>query len=220
MVKILKTQKEDKKEFAEYVKNLKELDNTLKKNTYDTHVSNSNFSKFEKHFFSRQSEMMSLERQINLDNHRKTMETMELFKNQLIEIQGSMRRSDVERLEYANSIVRKFQEKENAKFNAKKELTRITQGEPSRRGDRVSTDTRSKRASINNENPRPTKRGGGRSGGDRAGRNNSGGRGGQYGNDQGGRASGGDRGGRSSASGGGGRCSSFSQFVNWSRDDW
>ncbi|XP_047334458.1 keratin, type II cytoskeletal 1-like [Impatiens glandulifera] len=135
--------------------------------------------------------MMSIERQINLDNHCEIMESMELFKNQLIEIKGSLRRTDTERLEYADSIARKFQAEENAKVAAEKEQSRITQGEPSRRGDGVSTSNRSK--------------GGGRSGGDRGGRSSSGGRGGQSGSDRGGRTSGGDRGGRSSGSGHGGR---------------
>ncbi|XP_047320528.1 keratin, type I cytoskeletal 10-like [Impatiens glandulifera] len=212
MVKILKTQKVDRKEFVECVKILKELDNILKKNMYETHVSNSNFSKFEKQINSRQSEMMSLERQITLDNHREIMESMELFKNQMIEIQGSLRRSDGESLEYADSIARKFQEKENAKAGAEKEQTRITQGEPSIRGDGVSTGTKSKRAPTNDENPRPTKRDGGRSGSDHGGRSNSGGRGGQSGSDRGGRTSGGDRGGRSSGSGRGVRA--FPPFRN------
>ncbi|XP_047339946.1 keratin, type II cytoskeletal 1-like [Impatiens glandulifera] len=183
--KDFKDPEEDRKEFAEYVKILKELDNILKKN-------------------SRQFEMMSLERQINLDNHREIIESMELFKSQMIEIQGSLRGSDDERLEYADSIARKFREKENAKAVAEKEQTRITQGEPSRRGDGISTNTRSKRAPTNDENLRPTKRGGGRSGGDLRGLS-SGGRGGQSGCDRGGRTSGGDRGGRSSGSGRGGR---------------
>ncbi|XP_047320370.1 keratin, type I cytoskeletal 10-like [Impatiens glandulifera] len=187
VVNILKTQKEERKEVVECVNILKELDNTLKKNTYETHVANLNFSKFEKELFSRQSEMMSLERQINFDNHR------------------SLRRTEGERLEYADSIARKFQEKENAKAAAEREQSRITQGEPSRRGDGVSTGTKYKCAPTNDENPRPTKRGGGRSGGDRRGRSNSGGRGGQSGNDRGGRSSGSDRGGRSSGSGRGGR---------------
>ncbi|XP_047314580.1 keratin, type I cytoskeletal 10-like [Impatiens glandulifera] len=114
------------------------------------------------HFFSRQSEMMSLERQINLDNHCEVMESMELYKNQLVEIQGSLGR---------------------------------TYGES----------TRSKRAPTNDKNPRPTKRGGGRSGGDRRGRSSSGGRGGKSGSDRGRRTSGGDHGGRSSGRGRGGR---------------
>ncbi|XP_047320535.1 keratin, type I cytoskeletal 9-like [Impatiens glandulifera] len=74
-------------------------------------------------------------------------------------------------------------------------------GEPSRRGDGVTTGTISKRAPTNDENPRPTKRGGGRSGSDRGGRSSSDGRGGQSGSDRGGRTNGGDRGGRSSGSG-------------------
>ncbi|XP_047339913.1 keratin, type I cytoskeletal 9-like [Impatiens glandulifera] len=155
-----------------------ELDNTLKKNTYETHVANLNFSKFEKQLFSRQSEMMSLERQINFDNHREVLESMELYKNQLIEIQGTA---------------------------AEREQSRITQGERSRRGEGVSTGTRSMRAPTNDENPSSTKRGGGRSGGDRGGRSSSGGHGGKSGNDRGGRSSGDDRGGRTSGSGCGGR---------------
>ncbi|XP_047340015.1 keratin, type II cytoskeletal 1-like [Impatiens glandulifera] len=127
-----------------------------------------------------------------------------LGSNMLVEIQESMRRTDAERLEYADSIARKFQAKENAKVDAEKERTRITQGEPSRRGYDVSTGTRSKRSPTNDENPRPTKRGGGRSGGDRGGRSSSGGRGGRPGSDRGGR-SGGDRGGRSDGAARGGR---------------
>ncbi|XP_047335527.1 translation initiation factor IF-2-like [Impatiens glandulifera] len=98
--------------------------------------------------------------------------------------------------EFADSITRKFQAKENAKANAERDQPRITQGESSRRSDGVSTVTRSRRAPCNDDNPRPTKRGGGRSGGDRGGRSSDGGRGRQSGLDQRGRASGGDRGGR------------------------
>ncbi|XP_047306247.1 polyribonucleotide nucleotidyltransferase-like [Impatiens glandulifera] len=154
MIKILKTQKEDKKDFAEHVKILNELNKTQKKNTYETH-------------------------------------------NQLVEIQGSMRRTDAKRLEYADSTARKFLAQENAKPGAEKKETHITQGEPSRRSDGVSTDTRSKRLSIGDENPRPTKRGGGRSSGRDRGR--------RSGSDRGGRTSGGDRGRRSGGSGRGGR---------------
>ncbi|XP_047331588.1 keratin, type II cytoskeletal 1-like [Impatiens glandulifera] len=207
MAKILKTQKEDRKDFAEHVKILNELDNTLKKNTHETHISNSNFSRFEKQFFSHESEMMSLERQINLDNQREIMETMELFKNQLVEIQGSMNRIDAERLEYVDSIARKFQAEENAKVGAEKEQNRFTQGKPrrERRGDGVSTSTRSKRPSTNDKNLRPTKRGEGRSGGDRGGRSSGGGHGERPCSDRGGRSSGSDRGGRSDGAARGGR---------------
>ncbi|XP_047310881.1 uncharacterized protein DR_0269-like [Impatiens glandulifera] len=128
--------------------------------------------------------MMSLERQINLDNQREIMETMELFQNQLDEIQAE----------------------ENAKAGAEKEQTRITQGEPSRRGDNVSTDTRSKQKPESDVNPRPTKRRGGRtSGGDRGGRPGSDRGGRTSGSDRGGRTSGGDCGGRSGGSSRGGR---------------
>ncbi|XP_047329608.1 keratin, type II cytoskeletal 1-like [Impatiens glandulifera] len=151
IIKALNTQKEERKEFVDFVNVLNKLDNTLKKNT-------------------RQSEMMDIERHVNDDRHRETMEELE-----------------------------------NAKADAEKEQPRITQGEPSRKGDGVSTGTRSKRAPINDENPTPTKRGGGRSGGNRGGRSSGGGRGRQSGIDQRGRASGGDHGGRSSGSGHGGR---------------
>ncbi|XP_047326563.1 keratin, type II cytoskeletal 1-like [Impatiens glandulifera] len=166
VIKALNTQKEERKEFAEVVKVLTELDNTLKKNTH-----------------------------INDDRHRKTMDELSLMKNQMVEIQGCLRRTDGERLEFADSIARKFQAKENAKADAERDQPRITQGESSRRSDGVSTGTRSRRSSNNDENTRPTKRGGGRSGGDR-----------------GGRSSGGGRGGRTSGSGHGGR--SLPPFLN------
>ncbi|XP_047331444.1 keratin, type I cytoskeletal 9-like [Impatiens glandulifera] len=212
MIKALNTQKEERKDFAEVIKVLTELDNTLKKNTYETHVSNLNFSNFEKKLYSRQSEMMDLERHINDDRHRETLDELSFLKNQMMEIQGCLRRNDGERLEFADSIARKFQAKENAKADAEKDQPRITQGESSRRSDGVSTDTRSRRAPSNDENPRPTKRGGDRSGGDRGGRSSGGGRGRQSGFDQRGRASGGDCGGRSSGSGRGGR--SLPPFLN------
>ncbi|XP_047339915.1 keratin, type II cytoskeletal 1-like [Impatiens glandulifera] len=212
MIKALNTQKEERKEFTEVVKVLTELDNTLKKNTYETHVSNLNLSNFEKKLYSRQSEMMDLERHINDDRHRETKDELNLMKNQMVEIQGWLRRTDGEQLEFADSIARKFQAKENAKVDAERDQPRITQGESSRRSDGVSTGTRSRRASSNDDNPRPTKRGGGRSGGDRGSRSSGGGRGRQSGFDQRGRASGGDRGGRPSGSGRGGR--SLPPFLN------
>ncbi|XP_047320609.1 keratin, type I cytoskeletal 9-like [Impatiens glandulifera] len=202
MSKFMKAQKEDKKNFDDLVKTHKELELTLKKNTYEVEDSNTNFGRFEKKLFNRQSEMMSLERQINLDNQREVMEAMGLIQNQLDKIQGSMRRTYAERLEYADSIARKFQAEENAKDDAEKEQNTITQGNDvrDRRGDGVTTGTRSKRMPTNDENPRPTKRGGGQSGGDHGSRS-SGDRGGRSsGGDRGGRSSGGDRGGRSTGS--------------------
>ncbi|XP_047320601.1 keratin, type I cytoskeletal 10-like [Impatiens glandulifera] len=202
MSKFMEAQKEDKKNFDDLVNTHKELELTLKKNTYEVEDSNTNFGRFEKKLFNRQSEMMSLERQINLDNQREVMEAMGLIQNQLDKIQGIMRRTYAERLEYADSIARKFQAEENAKDDAKKEQNTITQGNDvrDRRGDSVTTGTRSKRMPTNDENPRPTKRGGGQSGGDHGNRR-SGDRGGRSsGGDRGGRSSGGDRGGRSTGS--------------------
>ncbi|XP_047335546.1 keratin, type II cytoskeletal 1-like [Impatiens glandulifera] len=155
---------------------------------------------------------MDLERHINDDCHRETMDEFSLMKNQMVEIQGCLRRTDGERQEFTDSIARKFQAKENTKADADRDQPRITQGESNRRSDGVSTGTRSRRSPSNDENPRPTKRGGGRSGGDRGGRSSGGGRGRQSGFDQRGRASGGDRGGRPSGSGLGGR--SLPPFLN------
>ncbi|XP_047340086.1 keratin, type I cytoskeletal 10-like [Impatiens glandulifera] len=193
------SQKEDKKNFADLVKTHNELELTLKKNTYEVEVSNKNFGRFEKKLFSQQSEMMSFERQINLDHQREVMEAMGLVQNQLVEIQGSMRRTDAKRLEYADSIERKIQDEENAKDDAEKKKNTITQGVAvrDRRGDSIATDTKSKRMPTNDENSRPTKGGGGRSGGDRGGRSSS--------SDRGGRSTGSDRGGQTDGSGRGGR---------------
>ncbi|XP_047335587.1 protein FAM98A-like [Impatiens glandulifera] len=123
----------------------------------------------------------------------------------MVEIQGCLSRNDNERQEFADSIARKFQAKENAKANVEKEKPRPAQGESSRRNDGVSTGTRSRRAPSNDDNHRPTKRGGGRSGVDRGGRNSGGGRSRLSNVDQGGRASGGDCGGRLSGGSRGGR---------------
>ncbi|XP_047331431.1 keratin, type II cytoskeletal 2 epidermal-like [Impatiens glandulifera] len=193
MIKALNTQEEERKDFAEIINVLTELDNTMKKNT-------------------RQSKMMDLERHINDDRHKETLDEFSLVKNQMVEIQGYLRRNDSERQEFADSIERKFQAKENAKANAERDQSRITQGESSRRSDGVSIGTRSRRAARNYDNPRSTKRGGGRSGGDRGGRSSGGGCSRLSGVDQGGRATSGNRGGRSSGSGRGGR--SFPPFLN------
>ncbi|XP_047335579.1 small RNA binding protein 1-like [Impatiens glandulifera] len=179
MIKALNTQEEERKDFAEVIKVLTELDNTLKKNT-------------------------------------ETLDEFSLVKNQIVEIQGCLRRNDGERQEFADSIARKFQAKENAKANAERDQPHITQGESSRRSDGVSIDTRSRRAPSNDDNPRPTKRGGGRSGGDHGGRSSGGGRSRLSGVDQGGRSNGGGRGGRLSGSGCGGR--SFPPFLNMLTD--
>ncbi|XP_047335557.1 keratin, type II cytoskeletal 1-like [Impatiens glandulifera] len=138
------------------------------------------FAEFEKNLYSRQSEMMDLERHINDDRHRETMDEFSLVKNQMA--------------------------------NAERDQPRITQSESSRRNNSVSTGTISRRAPSNDDNPRPNKRGGGRSGGDRGGRNSGGGHSRLSGVDQGGCDSGGDHGGRSSGSGRGGR--SFPPFLN------
>ncbi|XP_047331474.1 uncharacterized protein LOC124935055 [Impatiens glandulifera] len=161
MIKAMNTQEEERKGFGEIIEVLTELDNTLKKNTYETHVSNINFSKFEKNLFSRQSEMIDIEWQINDDRHRETLDEFSLMKNQMVEIQGFLRRNDSERQEFADSIARKFQAKENAKANAERDQPKIIQGESSRRSDGVLTDTRSRRAPSNDDNPRPTWRDGG-----------------------------------------------------------
>ncbi|XP_047309955.1 keratin, type II cytoskeletal 1-like [Impatiens glandulifera] len=134
----------------------------------------------------------------------------EIFQRAEIEILEEEKNEAIK--EFVDSIARKFQAKENAKVNAERDQPRITQGESSRRSDGVSTGTRHRRAPSNDDNPRPNKRGGGRSGGDHGGRSSGGGRGRKSGSDQRGRASGGDRGGRSSGSGRSGR--SFPPFLN------
>ncbi|XP_047320540.1 nucleolin 1-like [Impatiens glandulifera] len=113
-----------------------------------------------------------------------------------------MSRANAERLEMADSFARKIKEEEDSKDVAEKEKNLITQGEDNsgRRGGGVSIGTRSKRKPTGDDNDRPIKRGGGRSG-DRGGRSTSG--------DRGGRSSGGDRGGRSGGTGRGGRSLPF-----------
>ncbi|XP_047326547.1 uncharacterized protein LOC124930232 [Impatiens glandulifera] len=172
MTKIMKYHKEDKKNFVDLVKTHNELELTLKKNTYEVEVSNTNFG-------------------------REVMEAIDLVQNQLVEIKGSMRRTYAERLEYVDSIARKFKAEENAKA-AEKEQNIITQGEAvrDRRGDSIETGTKSKRMPTNDENSRPTKRGGGRSNGDHGGCN---------GGDRGGRSTGNDCGGGTGGSCRGGR---------------
>ncbi|XP_047312497.1 ankycorbin-like [Impatiens glandulifera] len=149
MIKSLNNQEEERKDFAEIIKVIKELDNTLKKNTYETHVSNINYSKFEKQLLNRQTELLDIERQINDERHKETLEEFSLVKNRMVEIQGCLSRNDNERQEFADSIARKFQAKENAKANAESVQPQV---ESSRRSDGVSTDTRSRRAPNTDDN--------------------------------------------------------------------
>ncbi|XP_047331645.1 cucumisin-like [Impatiens glandulifera] len=147
MSQTLNSREEERENFGNIFKILIELDNTLKKNTYETHIVNVNFSKFKKDLFNRQSELLDIERNFNDERHKKTLEEFSLVKNQMVEIQGCMRRNDNERQEFADSITRKFQAKEDAKANAEGSQPRPVQGESSRRNDGVSTGTRSSKSS-------------------------------------------------------------------------
>ncbi|XP_047326624.1 protein nemuri-like [Impatiens glandulifera] len=126
-------------------------------------------------------------------------------------MQGCMSRNDNERQAFAENLARKFQAKEDAFGNAESTQPRPVQGESSRRNDGVATGTRSRRATISDDNPRPTKRGGGRSGSERGGRN-GGSRTRLSNADQGGCGSVVERGGRSNAGGRGG-CG-YPHFMN------
>ncbi|XP_047331502.1 keratin, type I cytoskeletal 10-like [Impatiens glandulifera] len=177
---------------------VKEPDQTLKKNTYEVHIVNKSYSKFEKNLFKRQSELFDCERENNIEMHNEVMDEMSLLRDQLVEVQGNMSRADAEMLEHADTFARRIQEEENSKAATEKEKNLITQGEDNsgRRGGGALKSTRSKRKPISDDSDRPIKRGGGRNG-DRGGRSTRG--------DRGGRSIGGDRGGRSGGTGRGGR---------------
>ncbi|XP_047320568.1 uncharacterized protein LOC124924597 [Impatiens glandulifera] len=175
------SREEERANFSNMFKILTELDKTLKMNTYETHVSNVKFSKFQQESFNHQSELFDIER------------------------------NDNERQAFAENLARKFQSMEDALGNAEGAQPRPNQGESSRRNDGVATGTRSRRALSSDDNPRPTKRGGGRSGYERGGRN-GGGRSRLSNVDQGGCGSVAERGGRSNGGGRGGR--GYPHFMN------
>ncbi|XP_047331425.1 keratin, type I cytoskeletal 10-like [Impatiens glandulifera] len=158
MVKIMKTQKSNKKKFADLLKTHNEMEQTLKKNTYEVHIVNKSYTKFEKNFFKWKSEFLDCERENNVEMHNEVMDGMSLLRDELV------------------------QAEEDAKVVAEKEKNLITQGEDNRgrRGGGVSIGTRSKRKSTSDNSDRPIKRGGGRSG-DRGGRSSRGDRGGRSG---------------------------------------
>ncbi|XP_047309834.1 keratin, type II cytoskeletal 2 epidermal-like [Impatiens glandulifera] len=193
------SREDDRANFSNMFKILTELDKTLKMNTYETHVSNVQFSKFQqKKSFNHQTELFDIERHINDERHKENLDEFALVKNQLVEMQGCMRRNDNERQAFAKNLARKFQAKEDSLGNAESSQPRPVQGESSRRNDGIATGTRSRRAPSSDDNPRPTKRGDGRSGSERGGRN-VGGRSRLSNVDQGGRGSVAERGGRSNA---------------------
>ncbi|XP_047339872.1 single-stranded DNA-binding protein 1-like [Impatiens glandulifera] len=165
------------------------MEKTLKRNTYEINTLNKTYTKFEKNFFRRKSDLIDCERENAVELHNEVIDEISLLRNQMVKIQGNMSRADAERLEQADSFARNIQAEEDAKAAAEKEKNLITQGDDNsgRRGGGVSTDTRSKRKPTGDDSDRPIKRGGGRIG------------------DRGGRSSGGDRGGRSGGSGRGGR---------------
>ncbi|XP_047312616.1 keratin, type I cytoskeletal 9-like [Impatiens glandulifera] len=193
MMKIMKNQTSNKKEFADLLKTHNEMEQTLKKNTYEVRIVNKSYSKFEKNFFKRQSELLDCKKENNVEMHNEVMDGISLIRDQMVEIQGNIRRADAERLEQADSFARNIQDEKDVKAAAEKEKNFITQGEDNngRRGGGVSTGTRSKRNSTGDNSDRPIKKGGGRSG-DRGGRS-IGGRNG----DLGGRSGGTGRGGHS-----------------------
>ncbi|XP_047335658.1 keratin, type I cytoskeletal 9-like [Impatiens glandulifera] len=160
-------------EFADLHMTQNEMEQTLKKNTYEVHIVNKSYSKFEKNFFKQQSKLFDCERENNIEMHNEVMDAMSLLRYQL--------------------------EEENAKAATEKEKNLITQGEDNsgRRGSSVSTGTRSKRKPIGDDSDRPNKRGRGRIS-DRGGRSTGSDRGGRStGGDRGGRNGGTGRGGRS-----------------------
>ncbi|XP_047326626.1 U1 small nuclear ribonucleoprotein 70 kDa-like [Impatiens glandulifera] len=184
IVKIMKSQKANKKEFVDLLKTHNEMEQTLKRNTYEFNTLKKTYTKFEKNFYRRHSDLINYERENAVELHNEVMDGISLLRNQMIEIQDNMSRADAKRLEQADSFSRKIQAEEDSKAVADKEKNLITQGDDNigRRGGGVSTCTRSKRKQINDDSDRPIKRGRGRS------------------SDRGGRSSGGDRGGRSDGS--------------------
>ncbi|XP_047314433.1 RNA polymerase-associated protein LEO1-like [Impatiens glandulifera] len=176
-----------------------EMEQTLKKNTFEINYLNKTFTMFEKNLFKRQTELNDCDRENNIKLHNEE-DGISLLRNQMVEIQGNMSRADAKRLEQNESFARKIQDEEDAQAASEKEQNLITQGDDNsgRRGSGVSTGTRSKRKKTDDESDRPNKRGGGR-------RSDCGGR-------SGGRSGVSDRGGRCGGSGRGGR--SFPPFHN------
>ncbi|XP_047320573.1 uncharacterized protein LOC124924605 [Impatiens glandulifera] len=153
MISIEKSQRSNKKEFASLLETHKEMEKTMKRNTYEINVLNNPYSKFEKNFFKRQSERVDAER----------MEQAVSFAKQI----QAVKNAEVALNKEKNLISH--------------DVDNVKRGEGSSRGSGssrggVSTCTRSKRKLVDEGGCRPIKRGGGRSG-DRGG--GSGGRGGR-----------------------------------------
>ncbi|XP_047331424.1 keratin, type I cytoskeletal 9-like [Impatiens glandulifera] len=178
MVKIMKTQKSNKKEFASLLKTHNEMELAMKRNTYEINILNKTYTKFEKNFFKWQTDLLDCERENSIELHQEVMDRMSLIQIQMVELQGHMSRADVERLEQDDSFARQIQVVEDAEAAANKEKNIISHnndnvkkgevssrgGSSSRGGGGVSTGTRSKRKQTGDGSCRPTKRGGGRSG--------------------------------------------------------
>ncbi|XP_047320532.1 keratin, type I cytoskeletal 9-like [Impatiens glandulifera] len=197
MMSIEKGQRSNKKELHSLLETQKEMEKTMKRNTYEINMLNNTYSIFEKNFFKRQSERFDCEREFNIDLHQEVMAGMNLVQGQMVELTNHMNRVDAEHMEQADSFSRSIQVVENVEDVADKEKSLIAlhddnvkKGEGSSRGSGSSslrggalTGTRSKRKVVDEGGCRLNKRGGGR-GGDRGG--GSGGRGGR--NPSGGRA--------------------------------
>ncbi|XP_047320492.1 keratin, type I cytoskeletal 9-like [Impatiens glandulifera] len=181
MVKIMKTQKEDKKEFADLHKTHKEMEQTLKKNTYEVHMVNKTYSKFEKNLFKRQSELLDIERAINVDLQREVVAEKE--KNHITQGEDYSRRR-------GGGVL--------TRTKSKRKPTSDDSDGPSKRGGGRNGDCGG-RSTSGDCCGRSTS-------GDRGGRSTSGDRGGRKtSGDRGVRSTRGDRGGQSGGTGRGGR---------------
>ncbi|XP_047335540.1 keratin, type I cytoskeletal 9-like [Impatiens glandulifera] len=189
MTNLEKGYSSNKKEFSSFLATQKELEKTMKRNTYEINIVNTTYSKFEKNLFKRQSAKFEEKREFYLNLNQEIMTGMNLVQDQMVEVTKHMNRVDAERMEQADSFARSIQAMEDVDVVAEKEKPLIAleadivkKGEGSSRGGGgsssggASTGTRSKRKAVEEGSCRPFKRGGGR-GGDRGG--GSGGRGGR-----------------------------------------
>ncbi|XP_047320530.1 inhibitor of growth protein 1 homolog [Impatiens glandulifera] len=62
------------KEFSDLLKTHNEMEQTLKKNTYEVHIVNKSYTKFEKNFFKRKTELLVYERANVVDLHNEDEE--------------------------------------------------------------------------------------------------------------------------------------------------
>ncbi|XP_047314449.1 myosin heavy chain, clone 203-like, partial [Impatiens glandulifera] len=114
-----------KEEMSSILSSQKELEKTMKRNTYEVYIINNMYTKFEKNLFNRQSKMFAESKSLTLELHQTIMSAINLTQAQMVEVSNAMNRAEAGRMEQVDSFVRSIQVAEEVEAAADKERALI-----------------------------------------------------------------------------------------------